>query len=346
MEFSFAPVDTGILLRSPKVLEELVASHPEIRGLGWKIPQIVSEVDPGELMAAAAKEPVEDTSPESQRQIPILDAALQKGGGPTGVPFQITHDFYAAVDGTTLVVSTLEAPREAAHGGGDQALLAYARYAPQGGGKPVTVTGDLPFVPAAAADSPTGSFVYQARRNMKPGAYKLAAVVEDKVVKGQMGTLVTDVKVPDFSAKAFDLSSLTLLSSFGRIEPGMEPEGDKGAGLFTVGSFRLVPRASAMLQKSDTLAFYYQIYNPKPDPASGKPSLESTYTFFLKEADGWKPFRKPVVKAVGQVELYAIDLKDLLRPDQILPAEFRMEAKVTDKAGGQSATRELQFTVR
>ena len=125
----------------------------------------------------------------------------------------------------------------------------------------------------------------------------------------------------------------------------MEPEGDKGAGLFTVGSFRLVPRASAVLQKSDTLAFYYQIYNPTPDAASGKPSLESTYSFFLKEADGWKPFRKPVVKTGGQVELYAIDLKDLLRPDQILPAEFRMEAKVTDKVGGQSATRTIEFTV-
>ncbi|HZM68782.1 MAG TPA: GWxTD domain-containing protein [Candidatus Cryosericum sp.] len=344
MEFSFAPVATGLLLRSPKIFEEYVASHAETRGVGWKIPQIVTEAQPGELMAAAAKEPVEDTSPESQRQIPILDAILLKGSGPTDVPFQVTHDFYAAVDGTTLVVATLEAPREAAHGSNDQALLAFARYAPDGGGKPISVTGDLPFVPAA--DSPSGSFIYQARRNLKPGTYKLAAVVEDKVVKGQMGTLVSTVSVPDYSGKTFGLSSVSLLAQFSRIEAGVDPEGDKGAGLYSIGSFHLVPRASAVLQKSDTLAFYYQVYNPSPDATTGKPSLESTYTFFLKDPTGWKPFRKPVVKPVGQVELFAIDLKDLLKPDQTMPAEFRMEVKVSDKVGGQSTTRELQFTVR
>lgn len=344
MEFSFAPVATGLLLRSPKVFEEYVAFHPETRGIGWKIPQIVNEAQPGELMAAAAKEPVEDTSPESQRQIPILDAVLLKGSGPTDVPFQVTHDFYAAVDGTTLVVVTVEAPREAAHGSGDQALLAFARYTPDGGGKPISVTGELPFVPAA--DSPSGSFIYQARRNLKPGAYKLAAVVEDKVVKGQMGTLVSTVNVPDYSAKVFGLSSVTLLAQFSKMEAGVDPEGDKGAGLYSIGSFHLVPRAAAVLQKSDTLAFYYQVYNPSPDTTTSKPSLESTYTFFLKDPTGWKPFRKPVVKPVGQVELFAIDLKDLLRPDQALPAEFRMEVKVSDKVSGQASTREIQFTVR
>jgi hypothetical protein len=46
------------------------------------------------------------------------------------------------------------------------------------------------------------------------------------------------------------------------------------------------------------------------------------------------------------VELYEIDIKTLLRPDQVLPAEFRMEAKVTDKVSGQSLTRDLSFTVR
>jgi hypothetical protein len=113
-----------------------------------------------------------------------------------------------------------------------------------------------------------------------------------------------------------------------------------------MGSFRLVPRATPVLQKSDALAFYYQIYNPSPDPATSKPNLESTYTFYIKDPTGWKPFRKPVVKPVGQVELWDLALKDLLRPDQVLPVDFRMEAKVTDKTSGKSVTREIQFSVR
>jgi GWxTD domain-containing protein len=345
LEFSFASVETGTLLRAPKSLETYVAAHPETRGIGWKIPQMPAE-PAGEVAAAPVKEHVEDTSPESQRQIPILDAIATKGSGPTDVPFQVIEDYYAAVDGTTLTVITIEAPREAAHGSGSQALQVFGRL--QGAdGKPMNLTGDLPFVPAAESAAPAGSLVYQARRNLKPGVYTRSIVIEDKVVKGQMGSVVGTITVPDYGAKAFAMSSLTLLASFGRQDAGLGPdEGATGAGLYSMGTFRLVPRATPALQKSDTLAFYYQVYNPTPEEASGKPSLESTYSFFLKDATGWKPFRKPAVKPVGQVELFALDLKDLLRPDQVLPVDVRMEAKVTDKVTGQSVTRDLLFTVR
>jgi len=346
MEFSFAPVDTGVLLRSPKVLESYVAAHPETRGIGWRLPQIVPE-PAGEVAAAPVKEHVEDTSPESQRQIPILDAVAAKGSGPTDVPFQVVEDYYAAADGTTLTVITIEVPREAAHGSGSQALLAFGRLQAGGeAGKVMNLTGDLPFVPAPESGVPPGSLVYQARRNLKPGTYTRTIVLEDKVVKGQMGSLVAAISVPDFSARTFAISSLTLLASFGRQDADLGPDEGASGGLYSMGSFRLVPRAAPTLQQTDTLAFYYQVYNPTPEQATGKPNLESTYSFFLKDATGWKPFRKPAVKPVGQVELYEIDLKTLLRPDQPLPVDFRMEAKVTDKVSGQSLSRELFFTVR
>jgi len=36
-----------------------------------------------------------------------------------------------------------------------------------------------------------------------------------------------------------------------------------------------VPRANPTLTKSETLAFYYQIYNPGNDATTGKPNLEA-----------------------------------------------------------------------
>jgi hypothetical protein len=348
MTVSFATVDTGMLLREKKVVEDYLAAHQEVRGIGWQIPQIAAAPTASEMaQAAPAKEHVEDTSPESQRQIPILDAVAAKGSGPTDVSFQVHNDTYAAVDGTTLVVTTIEVPREAAHGSGSEAILSFARLAPDAAGsKPINLTGALPFVPAPAADGPAGSFVYQARTNLKPGAYHMTVVVEDKVVKGQMGTLVQPLEIPDYATKNFDMSSVSILALYKRNDEGVGPDEEKHAGLFSMGSFRLVPRAAPVLQKSDALAFYYQIYNPSPDPATSKPNLESTYTFYIKDPTGWKPFRKPVVKPVGQVELWDLALKDLLRPDQVLPVDFRMEAKVTDKTSGKSVSREILFSVR
>ena len=343
MSLMFAP-GTSLLL-DRKTLEKYVAAHPETTGIGWTLPEAPEEKL---QMAAAPRNPEEDLSPESKRQIAVLQEILARGAGPTGVPFQVNLDFYAAVDGSTLTVMTVETPREAAHGADDSALKAFARFAPVDDGAPMNVTGPLPFVPASAADAPAATFVYQARRNLKPGKYTMAVVVEDKIVPGQSGSLVQPIDIPDFSAGTFAMSNIALLAKFGPIEAGLGPEGTETAvGPFIMGSFRLVPRAYNIVTPKEALAFYYQVYNPSSDPATGKPSLEITYAFFLKDGQAWKPFRKPVVKQQrGQVELFAVDMKDLLLPNQVLPAEFRMEAKIVDAVTKQELKRELLFSVR
>ena len=75
--------------------------------------------------------------------------------------------------------------------------------------------------------------------------------------------------------------------------------------------------------------------------------MESTVTFYLKDGAGWKRYRPPVVRPLtGQVDLYSIDLKDLLAPNQPLPVDFKMEMKLLDKIGGKELDRDVFFTVR
>jgi GWxTD domain-containing protein len=347
-ELVFAPGLQTPLLLDRKKLEEYVKAHPETTGIGWKIP-VATSIAQGdaEVPAAPTRNPEEDLTPESKRQIPILQALLTAGAGKADVPFQVSQDSYAAVDGTTLTALTIEAPREAAHGSGDVALHPFARLEPSGDGKPVNLTGDLPFLPAPAAEAPPGSFIYQARHNLAPGTYKLAVVVEDKVVPGQSGTLVKTIEVPDYRNKSeLNLSSIALLSKFTQLQPGPD-EKERGAGPYVLGSYRLVPRAQPVLQKDEDLNFYYQVYNPTPDPATGKPNLEVTVTFYLNEAGAWKRYRPPLVRALhGQVDLYSLALKDLLSSTQKLPADFKMEVKVVDKSGGKEIKRDVPFSVR
>lgn len=346
LEMHFAQSPTGHLLLDRKELEQYVVAHPETRGIGWKLP-VIAKLETPEAPAQAA--PAEDQSPESQRQAPILDAALAKGGGSTAVPFQVTYDYYAAKDGTTLTAVSLEVPRDAAHGGDSASLLPYARLTPASpGGKPQNLTGDKAFTPAPLTDCPPGSFIYQARRNLPPGPHTVVVVVEDKVLKDHVGTLVQKIDVPDFAKQEFTLNDVTLLAGFKRIEeaPGPE-EKERGTGPYVVGSFHLVPRANPTFLKNEALSFYYQVYNPASDAASGHFDLQATYTFFEKDGAAWKPFRKPIVKPLaGQVELYSIDLKDFLVPGQALPADFKMIVKVTDKVAKKDLTSEVSFSVR
>jgi GWxTD domain-containing protein len=344
MRLTFAAGTTSPLLLDRKVVETYVAAHPETRGIGWKIP----EAPPVDLVpAGAAEEPEEEDTPESRRQIAVLENLLARGAGPARVPFQITLDFYAAVDGSTLTVVTLEAPREAAHGGGDTALKAFARLVPvEGEGRPANLTGELPFVPAS--DAPAASFIYQARRNLRPGAWRLGVVLEDRVMPGQIGTLVRTIQVPDYGGGTFSMSSIALLAGFRQIEAGVGPDDEEPtAGPYVLGSFRLVPRAVPVLRTTDALAFYYQVYHPTIEQETGRPNLAVTYAFFEKDGDAWKPFRKPVAKTQrGQVELWAVDVKDFLLPNQPIPAEFKMEVTIVDVPSGRDLKRDILFSVR
>ena len=347
IEIEFAPGQAGkFLLLGKKDLVAYVAAHPETRGIGWVPPSLAQTVPV--LAGVEEPDPEQELSPESQRQIPILERFLSEGTGPQDVPFDLSYDFYKTADGSTLAVINLESPREAAHGSGDIALLPFARL--QSGdesARPVNLTGDLPFVAAPLESSPPGSFIYQARRNVQPGEYRIAAVVEDKVITGQMGVKVETVTVPDYTDQTFRMSSVSLLAGIQRLTPSLGPgDEEQASGPYVLGSYRLVPRAVPVLSQNEALSFYYQVYNPATDPATGRPNMEATYSFFLKEEGVWKPFRKPIQKAQGQVELYSIDLKDLLRPDQRLPAEFRMEARLNDKIAGTELTQNLEFTVR
>jgi len=105
LTFSFAPVETGILLRCPKTFETYVAATRRRAASAGRsrssCPAGRGRSGPGPGQGARRGH-----LSETQRQIPILDAIAAKGGGPTDVPFQVTNDFYAAVDGSTLVVTT------------------------------------------------------------------------------------------------------------------------------------------------------------------------------------------------------------------------------------------------
>ncbi|MEE9292801.1 MAG: GWxTD domain-containing protein [Acidobacteriota bacterium] len=346
LELRFASNPTGAFLLDKKQFENYIKAHPETRGIGWKLPAPAMASNAFEL-AAEDEEAVEDLSPESQRQMPILKGVLNQGKGPTDVPFDIRIEHFKTAGTTTLLVATVETPLEVAHGSGESAIRPFARLEPiSEGAREVNLTGEQPFVPAPAADRPHDALIYQARRNVHPGTYRIVVVVEDRVVPGTLGSLVRTIEVPAFQGGSLNTSTISLLSDFEQIDRTELPEYGPKSPPYIFGSFRLVPRAKSVLARDDTLAFYYQVYNPAVDASLGRPNLEVTYTFYLQSEGAWKPFRQPLTKSIGQVELYAIELKSLLLPNQALPAAFRMEVALADKTSGQELKRELRFTVQ
>jgi GWxTD domain-containing protein len=190
--------------------------------------------------------------------------------------------------------------------------------------------------PDNSGAGPGDLLVFQAIGAFKPGRYQLVLGVQDRVSK-RIGSYRQDVTVPDLSAGALALSSITLAGS-------MEPTEHLPATAkpFQLGKFKVVPRPDARFSKSDELNIYFQIYNPAVDPAAGQPRIHVAYTFRASAGDGtFKDLGTYEVKETGaQVQGYAVPL------ERWTPGEYQVAVTVRDLVAGTTAERTVEFIVR
>lgn len=118
------------------------------------------------------------------------------------------------------------------------------------------------------------------------------------------------------------------------------PEGPELA-TYIFGNTRVIPRIELVYRSSEDLSFYFQVYNAKKDPATSKPRLDVEYQFLMKRGSRYQVAAK--VPKPGQ-ELGAMGFS---LPLQGWPAtDYRLRVTVTDRIGGGTATREIDFKVR
>jgi GWxTD domain-containing protein len=282
------------------------------------------------------------------QQLPPREEELFKGFVSTretygSIALESQVDFYRAGDGTTYTAITV---------GIKSSAVQYR----QSGGKEVPdvavfgklvdkehpdvsypLASDSSFADTSenAAAGPDDLLLFQAVGGFKPGRYELILGVQDKVSQ-KVSSYRQDVDVPDLAAKELRLSSLTVAGS-------MEPTDYTAAPgkPFFLGKFHIVPRPRGVFRKTDELNLYFQIYNPTPDPASGRPLLDVLYTFRGRAEDGtYKDKGAYEVKETsGQVQGYAVPL------ERWPAGGYQVAVTVKDKIGGASTSATAKFTI-
>lgn len=168
---------------------------------------------------------------------------------------------------------------------------------------------------------------------LKPGEYTLkVAALEPTTGKGSLVSV--PVKAPDFGAGELFISPLVVLQDFQETSAARDPA-DPLAD-FAMAGARLVPRFGNTFAKTDSITVLAQIYAPKVDEATGKPSIGSVYTI---SRDG-----KPIAKAEEQTSMMAA-----VGPVPLAnypPGKYTVELKVTDKVAKKDFTRETTFEIK
>ncbi|HEV8375901.1 MAG TPA: GWxTD domain-containing protein [Candidatus Polarisedimenticolia bacterium] len=324
------------LLLGRKGFEQIIAANEFLRGLGPKAAELYApKPKPQEMPAAIEMAPPAEVATEESK---ILDDNALNDALPSAVPFQVRTDFYQATKGDSFVVLTFAVARKDA---GGAPLVVFARMVPYASDmKPITLAAANSFGPAEPENSDPNSvwLTFQAGVGAHPGRYSLLAGVRDPAT-GKLGMVRQPFEVPSYSSQSLQLSTVVLSSAL-RGPEASPPAAEGKVAPFYLGSFRIVPALDNTFHQGGSMAWYYQIYNAAPDPATGKPNLTLQYEFSLLQKGEYHPVTAPqVVKnRSSQVEAFSFQLvKPTATQKGWVEGDYKLLIKVSDEVSKNSA---------
>ncbi len=340
----FGAVGAGIFkLLGRKEVDQIVDANEFLRGLGEKAKQVFA---PAPTVAAALPSASESAPPPevATEESKILDSVAGSELLPSAIPVQIHTDLYEATKGDSFAAVTLGVPRTDAGAG---TLVGFARFLPDAPDvKPVTLAAADSFSPADPENSDPASpvLVYQGGVGLHPGHYTLLAGVRDPA-SGKVGVVRQPLEVPKYEGNLV-LSTVTLARKLEKSAPPAAAEGKKPA--FFLGTFRVIPSLDGVFKQGSDLAWYYQIYNATPDPATGQLNLTIEYNFLLKQKGEYRPVTSAQVERNRSSQIGAFSFQ-LVKPTASqkgwVEGDYKVTIKVTDEVTKSSTSAELPFKI-
>jgi len=227
-------------------------------------------------------------------------------------------------------------------GGAKTVNVSVAASAVAADGKEAGWTEQTTILPVGA----DGSFLASFKLGLKAGQYTLKAGAVD--VKGGKASLATlPVDVPDLSkmetaadGTSVKVASVGSLFVVRGIEEMSAPDPQHPFAAFELGQVRLIPVFGGVVHKADQVEFFYQVYDLKLDPATGKADATAVVTV-LK--DGKTPVAKaPTNQIVTEFTGASAGPLSLAGYE---PGKYVVQLKVTDKLAKKELVQEAPLEV-
>jgi len=262
-------------------------------------------------------------------------------------PTAVCASYLKVSDGGTALLGLLRGEAGglaiAESGGTKRVNVSVAASAVAEDGKDAGWTEQTMSVPVGA----DGAFVASFKMGLRPGKYTLKAGAVD--VKGGKAALTSSpIEVPDFARveAAPDGTTGKVLSGSVIVVNGIEelaagaPNPEHPLAAFELGRVRLNPAFGGIARKADQVELFYQVYDLRVDPATGKADAVATLSI-LK--DGKTPVAKappaPIEteyagSSVGPIPLASYE-----------PGKYIVQLKVEDKVAKKNLVQEAPLEI-
>ncbi len=180
--------------------------------------------------------------------------------------------------------------------------------------------------------------VYQRNIPLKPGRYKLTAVVKDTVT-GKLGTLERGILVPGIEpSKSVQMSEIILAD---RIYPASQ--GEFISDPFVLGTVKVYPNAANQFVKGQPLGFYFEVYSVGIDSQSGEPSLKVNLRLVREGKEIETPFKDLEQRLHAYGDRWFMG--SLINTEPLTPGTYKLTLSVQDKISATEASKTATFTL-
>ena len=300
-----------------------------------------------------------------------VDATAAGQPGPTDIPITWRgNDFVKGQGGSTYIPFTIAIDRSALP---KPAAALYVRVMEKGQtpppppaaqGKDSKDKGKQPPAPAIRYPWDSVHFIDVPQDGQMSRAIQLPAgdydvfiavkekSTDEKTPATKAGVLRHSLTVPDFTKPDLQTSSIIIAKSVEPVTTAVKPE-EQQDNPYTFGPMKIVPTPDGKFGKGTELNVVFWIYGAAE--TSGKPDVQVEYSFYQKMDGGEKYFNKTAPQLLNATTLppeFSTAAGHQLPGSLVVPlasfppGDYRLEIKVTDKAGGgKMVTQNATFTV-
>ncbi len=262
------------------------------------------------------------------------------------LPIQVRADFMKMTNSTVMAYITIQMEKKdlqfkTTDGVAKGVVNIYARITSMSRRvvnvweQPVTIEAPAEMLQEASK----GKAIYQNAVPLPPGNYRLNVVAKD-VIGGNMNNYEVALAVPRFDDEKLGASTVILADQIEKV-----PTKNIGSGQFVIGSSKVRPRLSESFAREERMGIYLSLYNFEPDEKTQKPSGTIEYEVVKRDTNE-KIFEfTEELASIAGASATQVTVEKLLPLKSLVPGQYTLKMKVTDKKRNQTLTPTANFTV-
>jgi GWxTD domain-containing protein len=181
--------------------------------------------------------------------------------------------------------------------------------------------------------------IYNKSLPLAPGTYRLNVVAKD-VIGGNLNSYEVALVVPRMDNEKLTASNIVLADLIEHV-----PTKSIGMGQFVIGTSKVRPRVDDIFKREEKMGIYFKIYNFGTDGENRIPEGEVSYEL-TRNGTNEKIFElTEEVSKIPGASANQVTVEKLFPLKDLLPGQYTLRVKITDKFRKQVLTPSAQFTV-